>query len=160
MFTTNVMRIHAGLDHVFRLAADVLRWPHILPHYRWVRVRRDEQQRVIVEMSARRDFIPVRWLSIQEVDPERRVIRYKHIGGATRGMDVEWSFVEDGGEVTATILHRWDPPWPVPWIIRRSLAYLAGELFVRVIADRTLLHIKRQAELARIGQSEASVEGH
>lgn len=146
MLTRNVLTIEAEAETVFNLAADVLRWPQILPHYRWVKVQRDDQQRVVVEMAARRDFIPVKWVSIQEVDAGRRVIRYKHIGGATKGMDVEWSFIERDGKVTAVILHEWDPPWPLPALLRRPLAHLAGELFVKAIADRTLQHIKLHAE--------------
>jgi len=156
VLTTNRLTISAEADTVFRLAADVLRWPQILPHYRWVKVQRDDQQRVVVEMAARRDFIPVRWVSIQEVDAERRVIRYKHIGGATKGMDVEWSFIERDGKVTAVIVHEWDPPWPLPKLLRRPLAHLAGELFVKAIADRTLHYIKLHAEqeTVRPGQLE------
>ncbi len=146
MLTTNKLTINAEAETVFRLAADVLRWPQILPHYRWVKLQRDDQQRVVVEMAARRDFIPVKWLSIQDVDPKHRVIRYKHIGGVTTGMDVEWSIIEEDGKVTAVILHEWDPPWPLPSLLRRLLAHLTGEVFVRAIADRTLHHIKRQAE--------------
>lgn len=147
MLTTNKKGMDASIDRVFRLAADVQRWPDILPHYRWVRLRRDENDRTIVEMAARRDFIPIKWLSIQTIDLARRLIRYKHIGGVTRGMDVEWCFVDEGDKVTAIIVHEWDPPWPLPMFIRRSIAFLAGELFIKVVADRTLQQIKHHAEL-------------
>ena len=146
MFTMNVMEINASRDAVFRLAAEVDRWPEILPHYRWVK-KWQVDGHIITEMAAKRDFILLKWLSIQEVDAERCVIRYRHIGGATTGMDVEWLFLENGPKVTAVVIHEWHPTWWLPAAIRRGITFLIGELFIRVVADRTLRHIKRQAEL-------------
>lgn len=146
MLTLNTMEIKASRDVVFELAANVARWPELLPHYRWVKTSQDENGRVLVEMAARRGFIPVWWRSIQEVDAEKRVVRYKHIGGATTGMDVEWMFLVNGPKVTAVIVHEWHPRWRLPSLVNRGLAFLAGELFIKVVADRTLRHIKRHAE--------------
>ena len=35
--------VHAPADLCFQIAADVERWPEILPHYRWVRFRERQQ---------------------------------------------------------------------------------------------------------------------
>ncbi|HKG26010.1 MAG TPA: SRPBCC family protein, partial [Thermomicrobiales bacterium] len=68
MHTENAIDIQAGLDRIVALAADVERWPAILPHYRSVRLLEGGGDRKVVEMAARRDRIPVSWRAIQEVD--------------------------------------------------------------------------------------------
>jgi ribosome-associated toxin RatA of RatAB toxin-antitoxin module len=149
MHTINTVTIDSDLDTVFHLATDVAHWPEILPHYRWVTVSKDERGQMITEMAAWRDCVPVWWRSIQWIDETNRIITYRHIAGATRGMEVEWSVQPDGQLVKATILHLWDPSWPLPGIIRNTMGKLAGELFIKFVADRTLRGIKQQAELLR-----------
>lgn len=138
-------------DIVFRVAADVERWPEILPHYR--RVRFHEQRafgRGVVEMAAWRDFVgPVRWptwwKSEMEADPDEPVVRYRHVGGITTGMDVEWQFLPADQGTLVRIIHEWDGPrWP---LIRRFAANrVIGPFFVSVIARRTLAGVCAEAE--------------
>jgi len=42
MRTVDEGRARAPADLCFRVAADVERWPEILPHYRWVRFQRKD----------------------------------------------------------------------------------------------------------------------
>lgn len=138
-------------DRAFLVAADVERWPEILPHYRWVRFR--EQRgfgRGVVEMAAWRDFggplrWPTWWLSEMNADADEPIVRYRHIDGITRGMDVRWEFHEAGSGTLVRIVHEWDgPAWPVI----RSVAANAviGPHFVSAIATRTLAGICAEAE--------------
>ena len=55
--------IHASVGECFRVAADVERWPDILPHYRFVTFREKRAFGTgVVEMSADRDIAgPLRW---------------------------------------------------------------------------------------------------
>ncbi|HEX8244209.1 MAG TPA: SRPBCC family protein, partial [Longimicrobium sp.] len=54
--------VAAPADAVWRLVADVERWPEWLPHYRWVRFqRKDGFGTGLVEMAARRWFGPLPW---------------------------------------------------------------------------------------------------
>ena len=39
MRTVDRIAVHAPVEDVFRIAAEVERWPDFLSHYRWVRVR-------------------------------------------------------------------------------------------------------------------------
>jgi hypothetical protein len=136
---------------VLRLASRVENWPRILAHYRRVYVLADRPEGRIVEMSAWRDPfpVPVRWRAIQRVDGAASRVLYRHIGGVTRGMEVEWSIVQAGQAVNVTIVHRFAPPWPWPgpWIARRIVC----GFFVHVIADRTLAGIKLAAESVGTG---------
>ncbi len=157
----------APADIVFRVAADVERWPEILPHYR--RVRFHEKKgfgRGVVEMAAWRDFLgplrwPTWWKSIMEADPDEPVVRYRHIGGITRGMDVEWMFLPADHGTVVRIVHAWDgPPWP---LIRRIAAdRVIGPHFVSFIAQRTLQGVCAEAErLARLeAESAPAPEAH
>ena len=151
-------RIRADPELVFELAAAVADWPRILPHYRWVRVLARREQAVLVEMAARRQVlgglsIPLWWRAIAAPDPASRRIRFEHVAGATRGMQVEWRLVpfDDGrGGVEVSIRHIFRPRWPAPdWLIRA----VVGDYFVNGVARRTLRcmaeHAERRAAHAR-----------
>jgi len=139
----------ASVTRVFACAADVERWPEWLAHYRWVRFLERRPDGGLVEMAAWRPFGPLRWptwwVSEMTVDRAAPAVRYRHVRGITRGMDVEWTFAPEGERVAVTVTHRWDgPPWPG---LRRAAAGLViGPLFVHAIAQRTLAGIARVAE--------------
>jgi len=139
----------ASVSRVFACAADVERWPEWLAHYRWVRFLERRPDGGLVEMAAWRPFGPLRWptwwVSEMMVDRAAPAVRYRHVRGITRGMDVEWTFAPEGERVAVTVTHRWDgPPWPG---LRRAAAGLViGPLFVHAIAQRTLAGIARVAE--------------
>ncbi len=149
MRTVDTLRVKAPIERVFRAAADVERWPEILPHYRWVTVRERRPGSVIVEMAAWRPFGPVRyptwWVSEMWVDATRREVRYRHLEGITRGMDVAWRLIAVPGQTEVTILHEWaGPEW---WCLRRPAAeWVIGPVFIHGIASRTLAGIARAVE--------------
>src|SRR5215212_3911845 len=115
MHTENAVEIRAGLERIVELAADIEWWPVILPHYRWVTLLEGGGDRKVVEMAARRDRIPVRWRAIQEIDRAGAtpVIRYRHIGGITKGMEVAWTFARCDGGYRVRIAHELRLPWPL-----------------------------------------------
>lgn len=150
MRTVDTLWIDAPPDRVFELAADVERWPLILPHYRWVRFT-DGTSRRLVEMAAWRPFGALRWptwwVSEMTIDAPERRVRYHHVRGITAGMDVWWTVGPEESGTRATIVHEWrGPAWP---LIRRSAAeWVIGPVFVHGIASRTLAGIARVAEAA------------
>jgi uncharacterized membrane protein len=143
--TENSITVDAPAARIYTLAARIEEWPQILPHYRWVTILRDEGPRRLVEMAATRDGIPVKWVSIQELDPARHVICFRHVRGITRGMTVEWTIEPAAGGMLVRISHDFDPPWPRPLgpLVAR---YIVGDLFVHNVADKTLRRIKSLAE--------------
>ncbi len=149
MHTEDLATIAAPADRVFALAADVERWPQILPHYRWVRYLERGPDHAIVEMAAWRPFglfkWPTWWRSEMRVDPGAREVRYRHVGGITTGMDVLWRVEPRETGCHVTLLHDWaGPRWP---LIRRPAAeWVIGPVFVHGIASRTLAGIARAAE--------------
>jgi hypothetical protein len=142
MRTANTVLIQGHLDHIVDLAVATERWPEILPHYRWVTVLEGGGDHKAVEMAARRGRIPVKWRARQDVDRDgpTPVIRFRHIGGVTTGMDVAWTFDPAPEGVHVTIDHDFDPPWPVVggFVADRVI----GPHFVEAIAGRTLATIK------------------
>ena len=153
MRTVDQTVIRAPVERVFRVASDVERWPDILSHYRWVRFLQRREGGGTVEMAAWRPFGPLRyptwWVSEMTVDPRAREIRYRHVRGITRGMQVVWRLVEVGegseGDVDVEIVHTWDGPgWPL--IGRLAANLVIGPVFIHGIASRTLAGIKRAAE--------------
>src|SRR5262249_49943880 len=80
---TNTIRVRATAARMFALAAQVERWPALLPHYRRVRVLGRRGARTWLDMAARRGPIPVRWQAVQEVYPASQLITYRHVGGVT-----------------------------------------------------------------------------
>ena len=150
--TTEIM-IAAHPDAVFNLAATVEDWPRILPHYRWVRRLTGAGPRRIVEMAAWRDFYPVRWKAVVEPVPAERKLRFTHVGGPVRGMEVEWRITPVEGGSHVAIHHRLDPRLPV--IGRLFAEYIANRLFIQNIAAKTLLCMKQTAESGAAGVSKA-----
>ena len=135
--------MHAAPSVIYPLAAAVERWPQILPHYRWVRVLRDDGRRRLVEMAARRDGIPVRWWAEQTLYPEAPRITFKHVRGVTAGMDVAWSFERKDHTTLVRITHDLDLRWPLGSLLAD---HIIGPLFVENIAGKTLRRIKQLAE--------------
>ncbi len=151
MRTVDRVRIHAPFARVFAAASSVTRWPAILPHYRWVRILNDG----LVEMAAWRPFArglfkyPAWWVSEMTIDRPAGEIRYRHVRGITRGMQVAWRLVEVGADsdddVDVEIVHTWDgPAWPL--IGRLAASLVIGPGFIHGIASRTLAGIKRASE--------------
>lgn len=142
----SVLRIHmhAPLERIFALAADVERWPQRLPHYRYVRRLPATNGERRFAMGARRGPIPVRWEAIQRARPEDGVIEFVHTGGVTRGMEVAWRLRPEGDAVEVSIEHRLDLRWPlIGGLVARRII---GPQFVEAIAGRTLRRVKELAE--------------
>jgi ribosome-associated toxin RatA of RatAB toxin-antitoxin module len=141
--------VRAPRERMFALAADVERWPDHLPHYRWVRFLERGAAGGVVEMAAWRPFGPLRyptwWVSEMMIDRTAFTVRYRHIRGITKGMDVLWSLMQGDDGLDVTITHWWDgPAWP---LVRFPAARLViGPVFVHAIAQRTLAGLARVAE--------------
>jgi aromatase len=144
MHTETTVRIQGSADAVFAYAARVEDWPRLLPHYRDVRVIASRAGGRVVEMRARRGPIPVWWWARQEVIPAERRIRYTHLRGVTRGMEVEWRITPAEEGVVVTIVHDLSLRWP---LIGRVVAdWIIGPKFVDPIAGATLRTIKALVE--------------
>lgn len=153
MRTVDRLRVRAQAVRMFELAADVGAWPGWLEHYRWVRFQQHWPNGGVVEMAAVRPFgrlrWPVWWVSEMRVDRERLEVRYRHVRGITRGMDVRWSVVPDGKECDVTIVHEWGGPrWPL--IGGAAAEWVIGPVFVHGIASRTLAGLAGVAEACRV----------
>jgi hypothetical protein len=143
--------MQAPPDVCFRVAADVERWPEILPHYRWVRF---QERRAFgtgrVEMAAWRDFAgparyPTWWVSDMHLEGDAPAVIYRHVDGITSGMDVRWAFSgQPDGTTLVQITHAWDGP---PWPLIGSLAWklVISRHFVSAIAQRTLAGVAAEA---------------
>jgi ribosome-associated toxin RatA of RatAB toxin-antitoxin module len=143
--------VHAPADVCFEVAADVERWPEILPHYRWVHFRERRQfGHGVVEMAAWRRFpagvkYPTWWVSEMRAAAAEPAIYYKHVDGITRGMDVKWQLEPRGQQTYIRLYHTWDgPAWPVISTVAAQWVILPH--FVSAIAQRTLAGVARAAE--------------
>jgi len=146
MKTENVVDMTGELTDIVALASDIERWPTILPHYRWVTLLEGGGDRKTVEMAARRGRIPVKWRAVQKIDRSgpSPVIRFTHIAGVTKGMDVAWTFAPLPAGVAVRIDHDFAPNWP---IVGNVLAErIIGPQFISPIANRTLTTIKAIVE--------------
>jgi ribosome-associated toxin RatA of RatAB toxin-antitoxin module len=159
MKTVDEQIVRAPLATIFELASKVELWPRYLPHYRYVRFRtRRSDGGGLVEMSANRPFQvktprgrlrinwPTWWLSEMAVDKDRPSIRFRHVGGITKEMDVEWSFSPTSAGTHVRIVHLWDGPRRLRLIGRLAATHLIGPVFVHGIASRTLAGLAAVAE--------------
>jgi ribosome-associated toxin RatA of RatAB toxin-antitoxin module len=134
---------------VFALARDIERWAVLLPHYARSRaLEHDPQGRPFVEFVARRPLVPllglglpVAWRSRTWNEPDALRLRFLHVAGATRGMDVTWRIEPrgDGRACRVTIGHDFEPRVP-------GFARFVDRFFTRPIAGRTLATFKALAE--------------
>ena len=161
METLDERLVRATVKTIFELASRVENWPAHLSHYSYVRFReRRSDGGGLVEMSAFRPFhiidtssAPLRfnwptwWLSEMSVNNSEPSIRFRHVGGVTKGMDVEWSFSPgpDGIDTHVRILHVWDGP-ALPVVGIWAAKHLIGPVFVHGIASRTLAGLATVAE--------------
>ena len=150
METLDEQLVQASVRTMFEVVRHVEEWPAHLAHYRFVRVREAASDGGgLVEMSAYRPFgllgWPTWWLSEMEVDHATPAIRFRHVGGITTGMDVEWSFTPADGGTHVRVLHVWDGPrWPLIGIFTATT--VIGPVFIHGIASRTLAGLARVAE--------------
>ncbi len=148
------IRIAARPDLVFALAHDVERWADLLPHYsRSSAVEHRADGSLVADFIARRPLIgvlglglPVAWRSRTWSERATRRLRFVHVAGATRGMDVTWRIEPDDGGTHVVIEHEFRPRLP-------GLAAVVDRFFTRPIAGRTLATFKALAEAV---QSEAA----
>ncbi len=141
--------VAAPATTVFALARDVERWPTLLPHYVSARVvERRADGSLVVDFIARRPFvpllglsIPVTWRSRTWDEPDTSRLRFVHLAGATKGMDVTWRIEprDDGSACCVTIEHDFAPRIP-------GLAAFVDRWFTRPIAGRTLATFGALAE--------------
>lgn len=138
------IRVRAPYERIFDLAADIERWPEILPHYRYVRRLPASDGERRFAMGARRGRIPVRWEAVQRPLPDERRIEFTHTGGVTRGMEVAWRFEPVDEEWDVSIDHALRLRWPL--IGELVASRIIGPQFVDAIAGRTLRRVKELAE--------------
>jgi ribosome-associated toxin RatA of RatAB toxin-antitoxin module len=144
MHTENSVEIRGTIDQVFAIAGAVEAWPHLLPHYRWVRVLSGNATERLVEMAAHRNGFPVWWVAQQRLDPTNYQIHFTHVRGISRGMQVTWFLETAGPVVHVRIVHDLALGWPLigPFVAN----YIIGRLFVHNIATKTLRTIKSHIE--------------
>jgi len=128
---------------IFETAANLERWPEILPHYRYIRYLERGDERNIVVMAALRSGIPIAWTSEQVIDREKLQVRFRHLKAFTKGMEVVWTFNETPDGVLVQIVHdlkfRIAPLAPVADAI-------IGKFFIHHVASETLRHMKTHLE--------------
>ena len=149
MRSTISIDVAASPDLVFAVARDVRRWERLLPHYarsRDVDARADGS--IVVDFVARRPVpivsvvglaIPVTWRARTWNDPPTRRLRFVHVAGATRGMDVTWRIDPADGGCRVAIDHDFRPRFA-------PFAAFVDRAFTRPIAGRTLATFKALAE--------------
>lgn len=146
--STIAIDVAAPAELVFRLARDVSRWPDLLPHYVSFRITAPPRPdgSVIARMVARRPLVdvlglglPVTWLARIWNEPETLRLRFVHVAGATKGMDVTWRIEPTEYGCRVSIEHDFRPRVPL-------YAAFVDRWFIRPIAGRTLATFKALAE--------------
>lgn len=142
------VEIAAPPELVFRLARDVRRWPDLLPHYVSVRPIQvdDGGPGLTCRMVARRTLVdalglglPVIWQARTWSEPEALRLRFRHVAGPTKGMDVTWRIEPTASGSRVSIEHDFRP--------RLALyAVVIDRWFIRPIARRTLATFKALGE--------------
>jgi len=163
--------VNAPAELVFRLARDVERWPVLLPHYaRADVIERHADGALTATFVARRPLpgplqplglgLPVAWRSRTWNEPETLRLRFHHVGGVTRGMDVTWRIEATSAGCRVSIDHDFRRTLPIPvlggLLGDALLPAFVDRFFTRPIAGRTLATFKALAESLDTSASAAS----
>ncbi|MEK6720047.1 MAG: SRPBCC family protein [Chloroflexota bacterium] len=156
MRSTIAIDVAAPLELVFRLARDVERWERLLPHYARSRaVGRAADGSLIADFVARRPIVPllglsllVAWRARTWAEPEAWRLRFVHVAGPTKGMDVTWRLEPFAAGTRISIDHDFRPRLP-------QFAAFVDRAFTRPIAGRTLATFKALAEALTEALTEA-----
>jgi len=161
MRSTIATDVDAPPGLVFSLARDVERWDRLLPHYARSRaVERRADGSLVIDFVARRSLmgalggllglgLPVTWRARTWSEPATHRLRFVHVAGATRGMDVTWRIDGVGGGSRISIDHDFRPRLPL-------FAAFVDRAFTRPIAGRTLATFKALAEALAPGAPQAA----
>ena len=143
MHATNTIVMRVPKERIFETAANLERWPEILPHYRYIHYYEKSPSRNIVKMAATRSGIPIAWTSEQIIDRDAMEVRFTHLKAFTKGMHVVWTFTDTPDGVRVEIVHDMQFRFP-------PLAPLAekiiGGFFIENIANKTLRCMKEYLE--------------
>lgn len=144
----NAVIMNAPVDLIFQTAADLSRWTGFLPHYLYVTYLQQSPTLNIVRMAARRNWIPVRWTSEQEIDYAKKEIRFRHLTSFTKEMRVVWSFKPVPGGIEVRIIHELQPT--IPLIGSFIVEKIIGGFFIHYIANQTLINMKKYVETLNV----------
>jgi ribosome-associated toxin RatA of RatAB toxin-antitoxin module len=150
MRSTIDIDIAAPAELVFALARDTRRWQLLLPHYARSRVvERRPDGSVVIDFVARRPLplvavlglgLPVAWRARTWSEPATSRLRFVHVAGATRGMDVTWRIEPTGPAACRVAIDHDFRPRFAPF------ASFVDRAFTRPIAGRTLATFRALAE--------------
>ena len=143
MHKTNSILMQAPKSAIFEAAANLERWPKILPHYRYIHFLERGQDRNIVVMAARRSGIPISWTSEQTIDRERLEVRFLHLKAWTKGMHVVWTFSDARDGILVRISH--DLRFRIP-ALAPIVDPIIGNFFISNVANKTLRCMKAYVE--------------
>ncbi len=149
MYIENTMVVRGEWESIWQLSSQIEKWPEWFSHYRKVTIQSVSSGGLVKHayMSCWRDILPVSWHTIQRLehsdDPAQARVRYNHVKGVTKGMEVIWHFAPlNEGIYRITITHDWSPGWP---LVGGLASRLISQLIVHNIADKTLARIKMLA---------------
>ena len=159
MKSTISIDIAAPPGLVFSLAKDVERWDRLLPHYARSRAAdRRADGVVVVAFVARRPLVgilglglPVAWRARTWNEPLTLRLRFVHVAGATKGMDVTWRIEPTVAGCRVAIDHDFRPRLPL-------FAAFVDRVFTWPIAGRTLATFKVLAEALTPAETFAPAE--
>jgi len=141
--TTTSLIIKAPREKIFAVVSDLARWPELLPHYRYIKFLRRDGVRDVVEMAARRDFIPIRWVSAYEAHRESLELRFEHLRAWTKGMRVVWTLTAVPEGTRVEIVH--DLRFRISFLQWLAEPIIGG-FFINPIARKTLRSFKAHLE--------------
>jgi len=148
MMTEQSIIVNAAPADVYAIAQDVANWPHILPHYNYVHVLRETHDARVAVMSARRNWMPVRWTAEQRLLPAIPRIEFVHISGWAKGMRVAWIF-DPLAQGTRVIISHDLAALQLPLVRTRLGRHIISKQFIAPIASRTLASVKKVVESRR-----------
>ena len=147
MHSTSSILIHAPREKIFETVSQLLRWPEMLPHYRFVRAQAGppfvREGWEGLHMSAVGGWFPVAWKAMFRADSSRLELHFEHVAAFTKGMQVVWTLTQTPEGTLVEIFH-------IMSFRLKGLGFLIEPLlqhgFIEPVARKTLATFKALLE--------------
>lgn len=144
-YTESNVIIHADAKEVYNIVKDVCKWPEIFPPCKCVKILKEEDQRIEIELTAITRKKEFSWKSERIYDDKNRTVFFRQFEPAKplKFMTGKWIVEESNGNSLVKLTHEFDVNVKY---FKRLLSFIARVFFIDTNSERELNGLKLYLE--------------